>query len=54
MISDYRKFQNTIKQEEKHDRRTRRRELNKRIRKDDVQGGKSMYKKTKHKFNSLT
>ncbi|MCM1322979.1 MAG: hypothetical protein NC218_02235 [Acetobacter sp.] len=44
-----------LRKEEQHDRRKRSREINKKLRKnDDLPSGKSGYKKTKQKFDTLT
>lgn len=44
-----------IEKEEKYDRRKRKREMNKRFRKEQgITQEKCGYKKTTHKFNSLT
>lgn len=44
-----------IEQEERYDKRKRKREINKRFRQTEVStSGKGAYKKTTHKFNSLS
>ncbi len=44
-----------IEKEERYDKRKRKREVNKRARRVDIQGsGKSGYKRTRTKFNSIT